>query len=119
MAREKTSTPRKAATTARAKPAARPKAAPAVVRSVRKPRVAAKGDTGPTATGQPGIENFAVAEAVDAAQEARLAAMRDLISGAPLGEAAALLKALMREQRVRADTDANPDDELNPDWRDG
>ena len=107
---------------AAAKPApARPAAAKPVrtLPAVRKARVAARGDTGPTTAGEPGIENFAVAEAVDAAQEARLAAMRDLISGAPLGEASALLKALMREQRVRADTDTNPDDELNPDWRDG
>ena len=104
------------------KPAAAKPAAEKPVRTppaARKARVAARGDTGPTAAGEPGIENFAVAEAVDAAQEARLAAMRDLISGAPLGEASALLKALIREQRVRADTDINPDDELNPDWRDG
>ena len=104
------------------KPAAAKPAAAKPVRTlpaVRKTRVAARGDTGPTTAGEPGIENFAVTEAVDAAQEARLAAMRDLISGAPLGEASALLKALIREQRVRADTDINPDDELNPDWRDG
>ncbi len=122
MAREKATTPRKPAPAARAKPVAAAPAAgkrPAAARSARKPRAAVQGDTGPTTAGQPGIENFAVAEAVDAAQEARLAAMRDLISGAPLGEASALLKALLREQRVRADTDSNPDDELNPDWRDG
>ncbi len=92
--------------------------APTPGRSMRT-RPAAGGDIGPTTAGQPGIENFAVAEAVDAAQEARLAAMRDLVSGAPLGEASALLKALLREQRVRTDSDANPDDELNADWRDG
>ena len=86
-------------------------------RTVRNARRAAGGDVGPTR--KVAVEGFAVSEAVNAAQEARLAAMRDLISGAPLGEAAALLKALLREQRVRGDSDDNPDDELNPEWRDG
>ena len=144
MAREKTTTRTRTAAQSAAKSAAKPvnksvaakrpaaakqsaakesvtttprKTPVSTARAVRKPRPAADGDIGP-ARGN-AVEGFAVAEAVDAAQEARLAAMRDLISGAPLGEAAALLKTLLREQRVRGDSDANPDDELNPDWRDG
>ena len=85
----------------------------------RKPRVAKAGDIGPTTS--PGrIESFAVAEAVDAAQEARLAAMRDIISGASAEEASALLKSLLKQQRFAAGALApNPDDELSPDWREG
>ena len=135
MAREKTTTRTRTAAKPMAKAAAKP-AAPArpaaakqtaakaprktpvtTARAVRKPRPAAGGDIGPARSNA--VEGFAVAEAVDSAQEARLAALRDLISGAPLGEAAALLKTLLREQRVRGDTSANPDDELNADWRDG
>ncbi len=99
-----------------------PRRAAAPATPVRKrPRVrpAAAGDTGPT--GSPaGIENHAVVEAVDAAQEARLAAMRDILSGAAYEERQTLLKSLLRQLRVETgSSDANPDDELAPDWRDG
>ncbi|MBK9445372.1 MAG: polyphosphate kinase 2 [Betaproteobacteria bacterium] len=104
-----------------AKVAASP-AAPAVSslagKGRRKPRAAAAGDTGPVAS-QPGIETYAVGQAVEAAQEARLSAMRDIISGAPTGEAAELLKTLLRQQRVVGSGEANPDEELMPGWRDG
>jgi polyphosphate kinase 2 len=100
------------------KPAAKAEVPAAKPAPRRKPRVAASGDISPT-TSQPGIETFAVGEAVDAAQEARLAAMRDLISGAPVGEAALLLKTLLRQQRVLGESEINPDDELMPDWREG
>ncbi len=94
-------------------------ATPAVaVKRRRKPRAAAAGDTGPVAS-QPGIETYAVGQAVEAAQEARLSAMRDIISGAPAGEAAGLLKTLLRQQRVVGSGENNPDDELMPDWREG
>ena len=71
---------------------------PPASRAKSKSRLAAKGDIGPVA-GQPGIETFAVAQAVEAAQEARLAAMRDIISGAPSGEVTALLSTLLRQHR--------------------
>ncbi|MBK8524443.1 MAG: polyphosphate kinase 2 [Betaproteobacteria bacterium] len=104
-----------------AKVAASP-AAPAVSslagKGRRKPRAAAAGDTGPVAS-QPGIETYAVGQAVEAAQEARLSAMRDIISGAPTGEAAELLKTLLRQQRVVGSAETNPDEELMPGWRDG
>ncbi|MDQ5902938.1 MAG: polyphosphate kinase, partial [Pseudomonadota bacterium] len=106
----------KSANSAVARPAN--KAAPAApVRGRSKPRPAAAGDIGPI-SGQPKIEAHAVVEAVTAAQEARLAAMRDIISGAPTGEAASLLATLLRQQRVTS-SEENPDDELMPDWREG
>ncbi|MDQ5879701.1 MAG: Polyphosphate kinase 2, partial [Pseudomonadota bacterium] len=77
--------PAKKTTSNAGKAVARPasKAAPAApVRGRSKPRAAAAGDIGPI-SGQPKIEAHAVVEAVTAAQEARLAAMRDIISGRP------------------------------------
>jgi polyphosphate kinase 2 len=112
--------PAKKTTSNAGKAVARPasKAAPAAsVRGRSKPRAAAAGDIGPI-SGQPKIEAHAVVEAVTAAQEARLAAMRDIISGAPTGEAATLLATLLRQQRVTS-SEENPDDELMPDWREG
>ena len=98
-------------------PGARKK--PAATRTPARARAAAAGDTGPTASAA-GIESYAVTQAVDAAQEARLAAMRDLIAGAPNGEAVALLKALLQQQRMAIDQAAvHPDEELAPGWRDG
>ncbi|MDQ5905592.1 MAG: polyphosphate kinase [Pseudomonadota bacterium] len=112
--------PAKKTTSNAGKAVARPasKAAPAApVRGRSKPRAAAAGDIGPI-SGQPKIEAHAVVEAVTAAQEARLAAMRDIISGAPTGEAATLLATLLRQQRVTS-SEENPDDELMHDWREG
>ena len=98
-------------------PGARKK--PAATRTPARARAAAAGDIGPTASAA-GIESYAVTQAVDAAQEARLAAMRDLIAGAPNGEAVALLKALLQQQRMAIDQAAvHPDEELAPGWRDG
>ena len=91
---------------------------PAAARAKSKSRPAAKGDVGPMAS-QPGIETFAVGQAVEAAQEARLSAMRDIISGAPSEEVTVLLSTLLRQQRSAAGDESNPDDELMPDWREG
>ncbi len=114
----------KAATKAATKPVAKTvaKTAPAAPpqRRPRAPRSVAAGDTGPLDRGAAGVEGFAVGQAVEAAQEARLAAMRDIVSGVPAGEASALLKRLQRQLRVVADDgQGHPDDELTPDWRDG
>ena len=91
---------------------------PAAARAKSKSRPAAKGDVGPMAS-QPGIETFAVGQAVEAAQEARLSAMRDIMSGAPSEEVTVLLSTLLRQQRSAAGDESNPDDELMPDWREG
>ncbi|MFC5300090.1 polyphosphate kinase 2 [Azospira restricta] len=96
-----------------------PAAKPAAAGPARGRRVAA-GDTAAVARGAPGVENFVVGESVEAAQEARLAAMRDLVSGLPASEAGRLVKQLQRQLRAAADDGlAHPDDELTPDWRDG
>ena len=121
------------------RPAAKPSPAPKAVRTAkvvtkakvataaktaaRKPRAAARstksGDIGPTHSAA-GIESFAVGQAVDAAQEARLEAMRDILSGTPVEESSALLKSLLKQQRLTIDdTAVHPDEELAAGWREG
>ncbi|MDI6749879.1 MAG: polyphosphate kinase 2 [Rhodocyclaceae bacterium] len=100
------------------KPSANPAAPPAPrLRPVRA-RPASAGDIGPTDS-QAHIETHVVAEAVDAAQASRLAAMRDLFSGLEPKEARSLLRVLIKEKQLEIDQGANPDLELSPDWRDG
>ncbi len=82
-------------------------------------RPATAGDIGPIRSAER-IEAFAVTQATDSAQEARLSAMRDIISGASTEESVAVLKALLKQQRVVADLNAiHPDEELAPGWREG
>ena len=82
-------------------------------------RAVASGDVPPTLTPK-GIEGFTVTTAVDAAQESKLGAMRDVISSMPPEESVALLRGLLRQQGIEADElPHNPDDELAKDWRDG
>lgn len=84
-----------------------------------RPRPAARGDVPPVQT-PAGIEGFAVHNAVDAAQEAKMAAMRDILANSAHEEAVAMLKSLLKQQRIAADDlIANPDEELVKDWRDG
>ena len=82
-------------------------------------RQVAKGDISPTTT-PAGIEGFVVHAAVDGAQESKLGAMRDVIAGLPADDSVALLKALLKEQRmVIGERAPNPDEELVKDWRGG
>jgi polyphosphate kinase 2 len=121
MTTRKTAAPKLVAVPAAAPAAPAPKTAarPVPRQRTAKPRPAKAGDIGPTAS-PAGIETHAVTEAVDAAQQMRLAAMRDLISGVPAEESAALLKALLNERRLAADQNGvHPDHELAPDWREG
>jgi polyphosphate kinase 2 len=103
---------------------AKPALKPATVtklprRPSRAPRAASAGDIGPTGTAEK-IEEFAVGQAADAAQEARLAAMRDIISGTGKEEARGLLRGLLKEQQLAIDqTGINPDHELATQWREG
>lgn len=98
-----------------ATPAKRPAAATSRSRS----RPVAAGDIGPTATPER-IENFAVGQAADSAQQARLTAVRDILSGAPTEESAAILKSLLKQQQMNHDqAEIHPDDELAPGWREG
>ena len=101
------------------------------------PRKAAAGDTAPTLTAE-GIERFAVHEATDAAQEAKLAAVRDVLDHIPAGDhaqmlasleailagaspddAAKLRGALMAQRAAAAGVVLSADDELAADWRNG
>jgi polyphosphate kinase len=115
-------TPAPIAAAARKRPAAkRPKAAATAAGSPRtpKPRPATAGDIGPIRT-QEGMESFAVAQAADAAQQVRLSAVRDILSGAPNEESVTILKSLLKQQRMVLDqTSIHPDEELAPGWRDG
>ena len=84
-----------------------------------RPRSVANGDVPPTLTPE-GIEGFSVDVAVDAATESKMGAMHDLIAGLPVEESVALLKSLLKQQRMTiGERDPNPDDELSKDWRDG
>lgn len=98
------------------KPAAKPRAPR---RAPAKARPASAGDIGPTGS-QDKIEANVVGQAVDAAQGATLAALRDIISGVVPAEARGLLRNLLKEQQLTLDqTGINPDQELAPGWRDG
>ncbi len=97
----------------------RTKTRPATTARAAKPRPAAAGDTGPTTTPER-IEAFAVEQAADAAQQARLTAVRDILSGAPAEESLSILKSILRQQRmVVEETSVHPDEELAPGWREG
>jgi polyphosphate kinase len=92
---------------------ASPRPAPAA-----KLRPVSAGDIGPTSSPAK-VESFAINQAADAAQQKRLAAMRDLISGVLPEESSALLRGLLKEQKMALDKSANPDQELAARWRDG
>ena len=102
------------------KPAPRKPAKPQPARrAAARPRPVSAGDIGPTDS-QGRIEANVVGEAVDAAQQMRLAALRDITSGATPEEARGLLRTLLKEQRLALDqTGINPDQELAPGWREG
>jgi polyphosphate kinase 2 len=82
-------------------------------------RAVARGDVAPAQT-PAGIEGFSVQAASDAAQESKMAALRDVLANSPAEESVAMLKGLLKQQRMVAGQLApNPDDELLPDWREG
>ena len=108
---------KKPAATAKTAPPSPPPAKPRPAPRVRS-RPASAGDIGPTSAPRR-IENFAVGEAVDAAQQARQAALRDILSGTTSEESGRLLRHLLREQKLALDKATNPDQELAPDWRSG
>ncbi len=67
-----------------------------------------------------GIEGFTVQAAAEGAQETKMGALQDVITGLPAEESIALLKGLLKQQRIAADAQAvNPDEELANDWRRG
>ena len=85
----------------------------------RKVRPVTAGDIGPT-TSPETIESYAVADNVDSAQEAQVAALRDILAGRSPTEAMALVQRLLEQQRDQvAIRPHHPDEELAPNWRKG
>lgn len=97
-------------------------------------RRSAAGDTAPDFSNA-GIERFEVEQAIDAARDSKLVAIRDImahasdtggkeetlqaiLTGASPDDIHILRRALMRADKPRSG-DAHPDDELAPDWRNG
>ncbi len=101
-------------------------------------RPASAGDIAPE-TSRQGIEAFAVNEAIAAAQESKIVAVKDILAAQPPGDAHALartLKAIMagaspedalvlrrallkEHEPVAPKLPVSPDDLLSDDWRDG
>ncbi|MEZ6059906.1 MAG: polyphosphate kinase 2 [Planctomycetaceae bacterium] len=101
-------------------------------------RRTSQGDISPSLTAA-GIENFSVSESVTAAQEAKIAAVRDIVGGVPphdvetlarvlqaimegtsSDDAAILRSALLRQpQPVINGAGRSADDVLSDDWREG
>lgn len=96
-----------------------------------------RGDVAPNLTAK-GIENFVVEESIQAAQEAKVAAVRDIVNsvppydintltkvleaimaGASQDDAAVLRKALTSQNSLDVPVSTHPDDELAPGWRNG
>ena len=115
VTRKKTDAPRPTTTTS---------VSPSVATTTKKPRAprrrqVSRGDVPPVLTA-PAIEDFAVSAATEGARTTKLGALQDVLAGVPPEESVALLKGLMRQQRLVADAVAiNPDEELAKDWRDG
>ena len=120
--------------TASRRTAAKPKATAAVP---ARPRRAVAGDIAPSSSKR-GIEAFAVGEAVEAAETAKLTAVRDILSrkgngnavahaktlraileGASPDDAAAIRRMLEADTKVLDQPARSPDEELAADWRDG
>jgi polyphosphate kinase 2 len=85
----------------------------------RSVRPVTAGDIGPTASPEI-IESYAIAENVDSAQEAQVAALRDILAGRSPAEAMALVQRLLDQQREQvAIRPRHPDEELADNWRKG
>ena len=103
-----------------------------------RPRLVSSGDTAPSRT-EDGIQKFVVAESIMAAQEAKIAAVRDVVSGVPPHDADTLAKVLAAIMEGTSSDDAEmvrnallkqpmpsgstgvpkPDDALSSAWRKG
>jgi polyphosphate kinase 2 len=112
-------------------------ASPTPRRSPR-PRRATAGDITPAST-PGGIESHAVQEAIDAAQQSKVIAVKDILDqssldagspqliqsleailkGASAEDAAVLRRALLREGESPQAPSSDPDEELAKDWREG
>jgi polyphosphate kinase 2 len=79
-------------------------------------RLAQEGDVPPTLTPE-GIEEYEVDQAVQAAELAEMAALRDILAGKSPADAERLVKRALRQ--ARSEHDARADEQLSPDWRQG
>ena len=96
-----------------------------------------QGDISPSLT-ESGIEQFVVGQAIAAAQEGKIAAVKDVVYAAPPHDIGALAKALeaimtgmsaddasilrdamLGKSQLNAEMTPQPDDELSADWRTG
>ncbi|TCV89039.1 polyphosphate kinase 2 [Sulfurirhabdus autotrophica] len=114
-------------------------AAPVVKRkSAPRTRAAKAGDIAPSSRAKE-IKKFAVSKAVDAAQESKIVAVKDILAVSALGDTQALAKSLeaimagaspddaavLRNALLKKDAphsknrSVRPDDALSADWRDG
>ncbi|MFK7821779.1 MAG: polyphosphate kinase 2 [Planctomycetaceae bacterium] len=101
------------------------------------PRPVAKGDTSPSLSAD-GIERFTITESIQAAQEAKISAVRDIITGVPPHDVGTLAKVLEVIMEGASSDDASvlrnallgnepatvpevpcPNDMLAPNWRSG
>ena len=90
-----------------------------VSRKAPRARSVVQGDVPPNLS-PAGVESFVVAGASEAAQTTRLSAMKDVLDGLSVDESLALLKGLLKQQRMLAgEKTPNPDEELAGDWRQG
>ncbi|MBT9491235.1 MAG: polyphosphate kinase 2 [Paucibacter sp.] len=117
-----------------AKPSPAKKSAPARATSTDKPRRSRSGDTAGS-TDSKRIARHVVKEALSAARERELAALKDIVAkggpdalassvkamvaGASADDAAALREALLQELHATPLNGTHPDDELSADWRRG
>ena len=103
-----------------------------------KPRPVSRGDTTPSQS-ETGIERFVVSESIQSAQEAKIAAVKDVISGVPphdphtlakvleaildgtsVDDAELIRNALLKRPNANGVLSApKPDDVLSPSWRKG
>jgi polyphosphate kinase len=105
--------------------------------STKKPRRVHQGDISPSLS-ETGVSHYVIDEAIAAAQEAKVAAVRDIVQSAPANDvqtltkvleaimagassddAQVLRKALSVSEELNLPTSLGPDDELSPDWRVG
>lgn len=102
-----------------------------------RPRAAKRGDTAPSKT-PGGIEKHVVTESIDGAQQAKIAAVRDIVNGVPphdvdtlskvlkvimdgtsIDDAAVLRQALLDNPNMGMSRKSKADDLLSEDWRTG
>ncbi len=92
-------------------------ARPRVRKTATRPVV--QGDISPVLT-PVGIQQDRIDATVDHAETSKIEAVSDVIKGMSVDESVAVLKGVLKQQRLaQGERQPNPDDQLAPDWRDG